>query len=248
MLPPTKLPTPGSSQYSVFGFGYDSVTDDYKVLRMIQCYGANHKLTGDARVYSFKHNTWNQLNVDDHVDYFRYRMNDFNVVIVNEVLHYVINDVQCAAFDFRTESFSLVECPDYGDNYPPGRKTICLGNLDEHLSIAINHNSDELGRGSSHVWIMNEYGKRESWTELCRINKQERLTRFTGLYVRPLAWSCDRKSVLCLVDNELCWYIVDYKRVARAKVKGLGEEDFDARIFVESLVMLDENKVQSGLI
>ncbi|KAK9714744.1 hypothetical protein RND81_06G116600 [Saponaria officinalis] len=45
-----------------FGFGYDSDSDDYKLLRIIECYEERVQIFREVRVYSLRSNSWKNVN------------------------------------------------------------------------------------------------------------------------------------------------------------------------------------------
>ncbi|KAL2930940.1 hypothetical protein RDABS01_036350 [Bienertia sinuspersici] len=236
-LPATEYPCP--KEFAVFGLGYDSESDDYKVLRMMQCVGPNDEIKNDARVYSLKSNSWRRVSDIPYSLIFP----DTHGVFVNGSLHYVVSEIpfqseykSIAKFDLKTESYSLLDCPDY--DHSMRCWTLYLGDLGGRLSCSVNYDF----HGSADVWIMDEYGKKDSWIRLLRISKMEKETILID--VKAIAWCNNGKMILTVVDNELRWYDMRGRRGIRAGVlEGMPGENFEAGTYVESLVMLDEEKV-----
>ncbi|KMT04440.1 hypothetical protein BVRB_8g181140 [Beta vulgaris subsp. vulgaris] len=236
-----KLPSsgdPDSNKFAVFGFGYDCSSDDYKVLKLIQCCGPNNEVYNDAKVYSLRLNSWKRVN--DFPYYLIYP--DFHGAFVANSLHYIVSDVayesrkkSIARFDLRTESYSILDCPEYDDDIRSW--TFYLGNLGGCLCCAVNYDF----HGRADLWVMKEYGNKDSWIPAIQINKEES----SLIDFRPVGCSADKERILVEVDNcELHWYDMRSETALRAGVDGLPKENYDLEIFVESLVMLGDDKVQ----
>uniref|UniRef100_A0A803MDW3 F-box associated beta-propeller type 3 domain-containing protein n=1 Tax=Chenopodium quinoa TaxID=63459 RepID=A0A803MDW3_CHEQI len=118
-LPSNPIPVPDLTKM-LLGFGYDSKNNDYKVLRIIQGRGLLGNTKNEAQVYSFNDNSWKCIKgIPYYLDYCCY----YHGVLVNEALHYVVSlerrsrCLSIARFDLWSESFSLIERPNYDDNY-----------------------------------------------------------------------------------------------------------------------------------
>uniref|UniRef100_A0A803N7S8 F-box domain-containing protein n=2 Tax=Chenopodium quinoa TaxID=63459 RepID=A0A803N7S8_CHEQI len=235
-LPKTENPYP--DKFSIFGFGYDSGSDDYKVLRMMQCVGPNDEILNDARVYSLRKNSWRKI---DHMPY--HVIYDDGGVLLDGVLHYVASKVafsrktkSIAKFDIRTETYSVMDGPDYDRSLQSW--TMYLGNVNGCLSLSVNYDF----HGRADLWVMKEYGKKESWMKaVCIGNHQGSL-----IDLRAIGCSDDGEKILVEMDNyELCWFDMRRQKSIRAGIEGLPKYNYRAAIYVESLVMLDGDRVQS---
>ncbi|KAE8698077.1 hypothetical protein F3Y22_tig00110602pilonHSYRG00089 [Hibiscus syriacus] len=149
--------------YTVYGFGFDASLDDYKVVRVF-CYqskGFEDAYESIVRVYSLRTNSWR-------------RIQDFHFgVPCNEAAKHVDGNLNWIVFhgqegfsctivslDLAQETYKEVPQPCYGD----GASERTLGVLDGCLCVLCNY-----GRLYAVVWVMKEYGKRESWTKLITI-------------------------------------------------------------------------------
>ncbi|KAL4283568.1 hypothetical protein GQ457_16G027240 [Hibiscus cannabinus] len=149
--------------YTVYGLGFDASVDDYKVVRVF-CYqskGFEDGYESIVRVYSSRTNCWR-------------RIQDFPFGVpcneagkhVDGSLHWVVFHGQegfsctIVSLDLAQETYKEVLQPSYGD----GATERTLGVLDGCLSVLCNY-----GRLYAVVWVMKEYGKRESWTKLVTI-------------------------------------------------------------------------------
>ncbi|XVE58619.1 hypothetical protein DITRI_Ditri04bG0184000 [Diplodiscus trichospermus] len=150
--------------YTVYGFGFDASVDDYKVVRVF-CYqrkGFEDGYDSIVRVYSLKTNFWR-------------RIQDFPFgVPCDEAGKYVDGSLNWAVFrrqemgfswiivslDLAQETYKEVLQPSYGDG--AGERT--LGILDGCLCVLCCY-----GRMYADVWVMREFGKRESWTKVVTV-------------------------------------------------------------------------------
>ncbi|WOH08290.1 hypothetical protein DCAR_0727728 [Daucus carota subsp. sativus] len=145
----------------VYGFGYDESNDDYKVVE-IKC-SSNYRgpCTTELKMYSSRSNCWR-------------RIEDFPVGIsINKsgkfaygALHWVTRPPSCqdswiiVSLDMTREHYGEVVQPDYGE----GNCSLTLGMLGKYLSILISCQKCRWD-----VWVMKEYGVKESWTKLVTI-------------------------------------------------------------------------------
>ncbi|GMI96155.1 hypothetical protein like AT3G23880 [Hibiscus trionum] len=149
--------------YTVYGFGFDASVDDYKVVR-VSCYP--NKAFEDGyeslvEVYSLRTNCWRMIlelpfriplrTAGIHVN------GSLNWPVFHgpdEFSHTIIS------LDLAEETCNEVPQPCYGD----GASERSLGVLDGCLCVLCNYE-----RLYADVWVMKEYGKRESWTKLVTI-------------------------------------------------------------------------------
>ncbi|CAH1415070.1 unnamed protein product [Lactuca virosa] len=145
----------------MYGFGYDSLTDDYKVVT-ISYFHYNYLIPPDdmaVHVYSLRTNTWRRVS-DSPYDHSYGR--NLPGVFVNGFLHWVaMKDSDhvpvILAFSLADERFSELPSPSLHEDvdimYRNDFKLVVLGGK---LAVFME---DE-------VWLMNEYGVRESWTKI----------------------------------------------------------------------------------
>ncbi|GJX98453.1 F-box protein CPR1-like protein [Tanacetum coccineum] len=145
-----------------YGFGYDSSTDDYKLVMAINqgCDGAL------VQILSLKSNVWKLLG---HVNY---RFDDRKPgILFNGALYwfwYNANDIKnistrdkifnCAYMRFQlTEAIKEISQPD--DTRYDGSYDNALGIFEDHLCIFDEHND---GRPYG-IWVMKNYNVKQSW-------------------------------------------------------------------------------------
>ncbi|XP_059659118.1 F-box/kelch-repeat protein At3g06240-like [Cornus florida] len=143
-----KLPnSPFQNRLTVsYGFGYDASADDYKVVEV--------SFTGfqsNASVYALKTNCWRKVHS------FPYGIRIYNGgTLFNGVLHWLAcgKMPRIVAFHLADDKFQDIPFPCFETPRPSPR---VIGVVRGSLCIKVT--SDEL-------WVMNEYGKRESWIKV----------------------------------------------------------------------------------
>ncbi|KMT04059.1 hypothetical protein BVRB_8g186570 [Beta vulgaris subsp. vulgaris] len=231
--------------YELFGFGYDSKNDDYKVLRLAQGFTINKVFCSEASVYSLNRNSWK--SIESMSWYLIYA--DCHGVLVNEALHYVVNSEELgpsgkyiASFDLQNESFSFMECSRVldknGDNL-----MMLLAELGTCLCAMVNHLTNFVMERAD-LWVMKEYGNKESWFKLYSIG-QECLR--SSMQIKPIVYSKDRKRILLEIDvSKFGWYNLESKNVEIFTPHGLPDGALETGSFVGSLVSLGNDMLKSG--
>ncbi|KAK9285776.1 hypothetical protein L1049_024977 [Liquidambar formosana] len=158
-----KLPTPGHCPtiLTFYGFGYDSSIDDYKMIRIIPN-NMNYLGISSADVLTLKTNSWRRIS-----DWPWRGFPDMGV-FVNGALHWLANDANyvdylIASFDLAGEKFKEVEKPNLGDE----KSNFTIGVLGGCLCVFHYHH--ENGSKASTIWVLKQYGVKESWTKTITI-------------------------------------------------------------------------------
>ncbi|KAL2928690.1 F-box protein CPR1 [Bienertia sinuspersici] len=218
----------------IYGFGYDKVHDDYKLVRVIQFYCGNPDFfDSEVKVYSLKANCWRRIKDFPREYYLSYKR--AWGVYVNGCLHWVVSknpesdgSKYIMAFDLGSEKLKMVPkpkplCGKCHLNVEVLRG--CLGVLCNYFPIR------------SDLWIMEQYGVEGSWVKLFSIEQESVLGSFE--YVRPIACSKDGTSVLLDKDmSSLFWYNLKTKRAKRVNFTDM-PKSFEVQMMVESLVPVD---------
>ncbi|XP_058202744.1 F-box/kelch-repeat protein At3g06240-like [Rhododendron vialii] len=200
-LPPFPFALPRVRLYSanVYGVGYDSFTDDYKVVifSYFRTLSSAERDTIIVAVYSLKTNAWRRIQ-DSH-DYVLQKTSCG--VFVNGRLHFVCRrNESCVivAFDLSEESFRELQLPVlFGANDSLYYRLAVLGGC---LCLV-----DERSR-KTEFWMMKDYGVRESWLKftigmpemstvdlLCMLAEDEFLLK---------NWFCTEKLVVYSLKKE----------------------------------------------
>ncbi|XVF62525.1 hypothetical protein PTKIN_Ptkin09bG0015300 [Pterospermum kingtungense] len=115
--PPLYNNSPSTFRY---GFGYEPISDDYKLVRMDQFDelirgGDDITWETEVRVYSLSTNSWRRIK-----DFpFRFKYFQSNGILANHALHWVVRNKSnsdtksiIVAFDLGTEEYRVVPLPD----------------------------------------------------------------------------------------------------------------------------------------
>ncbi|KAL3506684.1 hypothetical protein ACH5RR_032066 [Cinchona calisaya] len=149
-------------RYLTYGFGYDESNDDYKVVE-VGCfcrYGMNYQTV--VNIYSLRTNSWRRIQ-----DYQGGFISSCSGVFVNGAIHWLVVSRDGSSFSWGVVSLNLAT-ENYGEiiqpNYGKGNFDLSLGVLEGCLCVFCNHYEIQLD-----VWVMKEYGVKESWTKLVNI-------------------------------------------------------------------------------
>ncbi|KAF9602221.1 hypothetical protein IFM89_025904 [Coptis chinensis] len=153
-----------------FGFGYDVKTDDYKVVRVIVEDYYNSQRSR-VELYSLYTDSWRPIDcvlpfavVDKHP-----RAPFQNGIYCWLGRENGSSNNSILSFDFTTEAFGTMSVPDVfhidNDSY-----LMMLALLNEKIACMVSLGFS-LGKVPWHfeVWVLNEYGVKESWTKLYTI-------------------------------------------------------------------------------
>lgn len=163
--------------YCMWGFGFSEPDDDYKVVGVFCAYGNGDVLESRVMIYSLRADSWK-------------RIEDFSCGIpfddtgrfASGKLHFAATSTvefnsrwNIVSLDLKSEGYGFVEQPDYGE----GCSSSSLGLLGGCLSVLCDYQSTR-----ADVWVLKEYGVKESWTRVVSIPYLNDHERF--LYSHPL--------------------------------------------------------------
>lgn len=214
----------------VYGFGYDNVNDDYKVVRLISSVKV-------IEIYSLRSDSWKKYH-DFPVDI--PKQSPFGV-FVNSTMHWLHlikeNDenirFSIVGIDLRTDQFRFIEVPtDLSANHIPKN----LGVLDDYLVL---FSCSKIKTSNNiHVWIMNHYGMNEKWTFLSNIHLGEGV-RDSYLYGLRL---CPNEEIVFQHSmKEIVWY--DMRKQSMTKAKIPGEDKSRREVFPIEYSLIDPNTI-----
>jgi F-box interacting protein len=172
------LPKPNTLQsHQTFGFGYEPMTDDYKLVRLM-----NLDDCPLVEIYTLRTGIWRFITAPDP----RYTMKYWSSsVLVCGALHWVTHTPRhqgafcnvIMSFNMKDEAFGEVGMPKSLQELEDLNVTVAL--VDGLLALVP---CTGFGIEASHaVWVMKEYGVVESWTKLfdVRIEGFQRVIGFT---------------------------------------------------------------------
>ena len=156
------------------GFGYDPVNDNYKVvsaLRVFEYISGNIVAEDEVKVHTLGTNSWKSIQVFPFVVVPIQKSGQCVSGTINWLASKDTNKSQCfiLSFDLGNESYQKVLFPN-----DIGKVDACTLHLSVLRDCLIMFSGDD-------VWIMKEYGNKESWTKLCAIS--HRPTFMKAIYV-----------------------------------------------------------------
>ncbi|GJY50589.1 V-type proton ATPase subunit B2 [Tanacetum coccineum] len=176
------------SQESCWGFGYDPVTNDYKIV-----FGVTEGMYQTSfQVLSLKSNVWKHIG---HVN--GICPHGELATLCNGALHWLMdpddqeNSSFIISFDLSKEVFKEIPQPDDARYNNPNKEDIpsmhmMLGIKDECLCIWRTDRSDR----PNNTWIMQKYNVKESWEPLgSNFQKTNECIRYSRIGVPDIEWS-----------------------------------------------------------
>ncbi|KAI8556186.1 hypothetical protein RHMOL_Rhmol05G0232500 [Rhododendron molle] len=168
-LPSVDLP---HGHIVVYGFGYDSSIDDYKVVGFL--YG-HSGIDFEVKVYMLRTDSWRRIGDFPHGDL---PYPHSSGVFVDGALHWNVSRETngiIVSLDLAKETYGKILKPEYRD----GRlyETLCAFN--GCLCVLYDY------RICAHLWVMKEYGIRDSWTKLAVVPYATRVSNLQYLDTMP---------------------------------------------------------------
>lgn len=212
-----------------YGFGYDHVTDVYKVVAVFSCDSVDKVSKAQGMVYTLGTNSWRMIHGDVPLP----RPFDCeSLVFVSGALNWIAyednDNHSVVSFDLVIESYRRLLPPNYGG------ENVChvmLGVLRDCLCFIVH--SLEL----SNVWLMKEYGNEESWTKLFHFPEMN--DSFLPPYAKPL-WIYEDDQVLMdytVLEPRINLAVYDFKKGTLKKTLTQDiKSPFTSEVCVESLI------------
>ncbi|KAF7152934.1 hypothetical protein RHSIM_Rhsim01G0117500 [Rhododendron simsii] len=221
-----------STRSEMHGFGYDSITDDYKMVRFVQFFEfGTDNFVSSVKVYTMKSNSWQKIRDFPYCLYYGQGC----AVLVGSALHWVARRLPSdaakfvAALDLTTEDYRVVPQPEFSDN----AFEMNVAELGGCLCILCDYDQVRVD-----VWVMKDCGVKESWSKLFSVAQPEVIPSFES--VIPVAYSKSGCEVLLVQDNtKLVWYDLEHKTIKKIKTHGRITDGFESFVCVESLVPLN---------
>ncbi|XP_026379474.1 F-box/kelch-repeat protein At3g06240-like [Papaver somniferum] len=219
------LISPLSLMQDEFGFCYDCIGDDYKLVRI------SYKGSSDqVNVYSLGSKSWKRIQNPNHFMIFTSKIN--TVHFLNGALHWIgFNNIStmCSrvviSFDASTQRFVDILFPKEAQlSYIRD----CLGVLEDRLSLGIYHNQ------CIDVWLMQDYGVTESWSKRFSFST----TNIVMSHLKFL-WSFKNGELLIKNGSDNLLYDPKNEKFKVLKIQGMDDIDMQRSVllnYVESLV------------
>ena len=254
-----RLPYTCSTQLRkvALGFGYDSQTNDYKVVKFSWTI-AEPMPPPEVEVYSLSSDSWKriELGISWRPDVVS---RNFNITltfpVVSGHLHWMIEMIEegdeqeerstamILSFDLNSEKFKELPLPDEeGSCFKKG-----LTSFKEKLALI------KFGSGvqphsmlSCSIWVMREYGVFDSWNELCVLPIQI-LTDFIGFtkygaLIRKKTWLVSANGVLKSKDKCV---LIDPETLHEKEIITQADSQLNVTTYMENLTLLDGANVVS---
>lgn len=205
----------------VVGFGYDHVSDDYKVMRTYDSQIYNIMVS----VYSLKSNTWTRADTIS---------NDIRIwgdfgVYANGSLYWLEEDNNIFVFDLGVHRHREISYPAGVDS--TGGAAIGLVAFDRCLCLI-----HECHGSCTDLWLMNNNGEENSWSKILSLEQPGLLGSYKKLF--PVAFSKTRDNILLSLDGDkFIWYDHERKKVKNVTLNGFPQPP-DLLVYTESLVPL----------
>ncbi|KAK6919375.1 F-box associated domain, type 3 [Dillenia turbinata] len=224
--PITALPRPRNV---VVGFGFSAEMNDYKVVVIV--YYPGLLVTDDmiSRVYAcgLSDCNWRYLGESPYLVFDQ----SASKAVVNGIAHWVTfcPNKLIVSFDLGYEKFGIVSRPEIGLE----GGSFSLGVLGGSLSVTDSSPIDCVG-----IWVMKEYGVKESWTKCFNIKFSD-----VGWNIRYVGALCfqNNDELLFLYNNQALFsYNVVTTRFKKISIRGLPHW-FNVVPYAASLVSLLRN-------
>ncbi|KAI9391924.1 hypothetical protein POPTR_006G012900v4 [Populus trichocarpa] len=234
ILPSTlfELRIPSGKEYdkfcwerTLYGFGYDPINEDYKVVKIVDYYGntIDRCFFSEVKVYSLmKSNSWKRIK--GYPNYYAiFQPDAVHWTASTEIIRRDLSPTMIVAFGFGVEGFRIIAKPaDYlaneHDYFDLGVLGGCLCLLCAKMCFRVQ------------IWAM-----KDSWSKLCTVVSELQVDRF-NFYVRTLAYSKSEDKVLLELDKT--FFVLCDSRMRKSelvKIHG-APEMVTTEIFVGSLV------------
>jgi F-box interacting protein len=239
-LPQPCIVAPSGKKRSIYGFGFDHRSNDYKVMRLVR--GGYTFFPPQAELYKLRTGAWETIKVAND---FQYAIVAGTQALVNGASHWVGNHKSDMAssspqqmvvvfFHMCDEEFRVMKLPDHLSSLYVGN--VFLGVSDGLLSLR-EYNGKQNVHLSCSIWLMKEYGVIESWTKQFTIDLK-------GCYFHVFSFRNNEK-ILGINRNKPVLYDPKTHGFINLGIKAKGSF-YTKNTFVESLVLLNEvNPIQT---
>nr|ABR18788.1 class S F-box protein [Nicotiana alata] len=245
LLQPSPFGSPLGFHRSINGiaFGYDSIANEYKIVRIAEVRGEPPFCCFSVRewrveIYELSIDSWREVdNVDQQLPYVHW--NPCAELFYKGASHWFgnTNTVVILCFDMSTETFRNIKMPD--TCHSKYRKRYGLLVMNDSLTlISYPYPGCEIDSAIDfmEVWVLKEYGVNESWSKNYTI---------TPLAIEsPLAIWKDRLLLLQSISGHLISYDLNSGEVKELNLYGW-PKSLKALVYKESLVLIPNESEDS---
>ncbi|KAF3652832.1 hypothetical protein FXO38_15909 [Capsicum annuum] len=137
-----------------YGFGYDEVHDDYKVVGLFFIDNGDYPYDVTVKIYSLKSDSWRQIDGFLSADL----ASDFAKSVYGKI-HWMTSEGEIIFIDLVDEKWATLNHPFYGEDL-----RLKLGVFGSDLSIFTS---------SAELWVLKKYGVEESWENILTIKTHD---------------------------------------------------------------------------
>ncbi|KAK2393801.1 F-box/kelch-repeat protein [Trifolium repens] len=212
-LPP--ISEPNNFDTWMYGFGYDSTSDNYKVVAVLHPYGV-------VKVHTLGTDSWRSVSVFPFTGVYVQESGQYVSGTINWLVYMENQQGQCfiASLDLGNESYQKVLLPDYGEE-------------DRYTELTVFRNCLCM-ISREDVWVMKEFGNKESWTKLFTISYvPDPCTSSYSNFQTKYVFENDQVLLICKGDDQR-WKYISYNR--KKNTSKIIEFQNTLEICVESLI------------
>ncbi|KAH6805433.1 hypothetical protein C2S51_030264 [Perilla frutescens var. frutescens] len=213
--------------YYLWGFGYSESDDDYKVVGLFCLYGNGGLQESIVKIYSLRANSWKRIDdfscgvpFDDTGKFANGKMHFASTPEMDFESRWNI-----VSLDLKSEGYDILEQPNYGE----ACSNSTLGLLGGCLSVLCEYQSRRVD-----LWVLKEYGVKESWTRVVSIpylHDPGHASYLNPLLIMP------NGDVLLVFKTRLVVYSPKDNTLRRPRISN-AHNFLEADIYFESLVPL----------
>ncbi|KAI3957194.1 hypothetical protein MKW92_016741 [Papaver armeniacum] len=245
----------------LFGLEYSGIDDDYKILRLEVFFSKRNGVCHgcEVKVYTLRTNSWKTIPYEFSYDLYLGSVNQM-LFRASGALHWM--QAPCASlpqgnesvpmaivsFDVEHDIFKqvpltsglqeLLISDDPNKSYTAASR---LGNFDGCLSVILGNFFSIFKAGEVSIWVMKEYGVRESWTKMYSVTNHSMMRSMR--YLKMVLWDFIHGMLLFLKDDsKLVLYDPKHELAIDMDIGGFSPEDYYSgcmETYLESFVSLN---------
>ncbi|KAG2694716.1 hypothetical protein I3760_08G157800 [Carya illinoinensis] len=172
---------------NAIGFGFDSKTNDYKIIRLRLVDSDSSVLHFEIDLYSLSTNSWREVENQPWFDVPDFRIYDglsgtrtYTNGMVSWRAEYQDNFEEVLSFDMSKEVFLRTPMPDESVIGSAVYESKDLFVLNESVALAFRIRSEEQSEDWLHILLLGEYGVEDSWRKIYTLGPLTGLNRVLG--------------------------------------------------------------------
>ncbi|CAJ2638502.1 unnamed protein product [Trifolium pratense] len=236
-LPPVRKPH--SYQLGMRGFGYNPISDNYKVVVVLLPsddvednaeYTGNYFSNHEVKVHTLGTDSWKSFSVFPFAGLFVQEVGQYVSGTINWLVYMDIMQGQCfiASLDLGDESYQKVLLPD--DSGEVDQHTLDLSVFKDCLCLISRED----------VWVMKEYGNKESWTKLFTISYMRDHCTSSYYNIHPKYIFEDDRVLLrcCCCEGDVYYKYISYNCNCKNGTSKFIKVGYTLEVCIESLILL----------